>query len=97
MIKDLCYLLFNFWTCWVRVPFCRSKGKALLDGYEEQLKIDHFDLAVDFGWFYFITKPIVHLLSFLRNILGSFMAVILALMVLLKLVFLPLETNCIGP
>ena len=69
----------------------------MLDGYEEQLKIDHFDLAVDFGWFYFITKPIVHLLSYLHDILGSFVAVILTLMVLLKLIFLPLGKNRIAP
>lgn len=73
--------------------FVGPKELALLDGYEEQLKIDHFDLAVDFGWFYFITKPIFHLLSFLRDILGSFAAAILALTVLLKLVFLPLANK----
>ena len=68
----------------------------MLDGYEEQLKIDHFDLAVDSGRFRFITKPIVHLLSFLRDILGSFVAVILALTVFLKLVFLPLAKKVVS-
>ncbi len=73
--------------------FVGPKELALLDGYEEKLKIAHFDLAVDFGWFYFITKPIFHLLGFLQEFLGSFAAAILALTVLLKLVFFPLANK----
>ncbi|HUX79049.1 MAG TPA: membrane protein insertase YidC, partial [Alphaproteobacteria bacterium] len=64
-----------------------------LDGYEETLGINHFDLAVDFGWFYFLTKPIFYALEFLKGILGNFGLAILALTVLIKLLFLPLANK----
>ncbi|MFO1189850.1 MAG: YidC/Oxa1 family insertase periplasmic-domain containing protein [Alphaproteobacteria bacterium] len=34
------------------------RWRRLLDEYEFQLGINQFDLAIDFGWFYFLTKPI---------------------------------------
>ena len=50
----------------------------------------HLEWAVDFGWFYFITKPLFYVLSFFKNLLGSFGAAILLLTVIVRVFFFPL-------
>ena len=65
----------------------------LLDAYEADVGVPRFDLAVDFGWFYFLTKPIFYALLWLQKYIGNFGLAILALTVGIKLLFFPLANK----
>ncbi|MGF1630002.1 MAG: membrane protein insertase YidC [Kiloniellaceae bacterium] len=73
--------------------FAGAKVVPTLQRYEETYGIANFDLAVDFGWFYFLTKPIFLALHWLNEQLGNFGLAILALTVVIKLVFFPLANK----
>lgn len=77
--------------------FAGAKEVRLLDAYEKNLGISRFDLAVDFGWFYFLTKPFFYALDgiarFFKDTGYGFAIAILLFTVLLKLVFFPLQNK----
>ena len=73
--------------------FAGAKEVKLLDAYSEQYRISNFDLAVDFGWFYFLTKPFFYAISWLFSYLGNFGLAILAFTVFVKIVFFPLANK----
>ena len=79
--------------------FAGAKEVNVIDGYAEKLTIKKFDLLVDWGWFYFITKPLFHLIHWLASWFASlgatanFGLAILATTVLVKLVFFPLANK----
>jgi YidC/Oxa1 family membrane protein insertase len=70
--------------------FSGPKKIDWLEDYGRKLDIDHFDMAVDFGWFYFLTKPMMTLISMLKEALGSFGWAIIVMTVLIKIAFAPL-------
>ena len=70
--------------------FAGAKETALIDDYKERLKLDRFDLLIDWGWFYFITKPVFLLIDYLFKLLGNFGLAILAVTVIIKIAFFPL-------
>jgi len=73
--------------------YAGAKQVHVVDGYEKTLGIKQFDLMIDWGWFYFITKPLFHLLNWLYKLLGNFGLAILATTVLVKLAFFPLANK----
>ncbi|MSO90892.1 MAG: membrane protein insertase YidC [Acetobacteraceae bacterium] len=70
--------------------FAGAKVVGLLQNYEQQLSIPMFDYAVDWGWFWFITRPIFAAIDWLSHHLGNFGLAILVFTVFAKLVFFPL-------
>jgi YidC/Oxa1 family membrane protein insertase len=62
-------------------------------GYNTQLGLNKFDLLIDWGWFYFITKPLFLLMDLIFRWTGNFGIAILAVTVLLKVAFLPLANK----
>jgi YidC/Oxa1 family membrane protein insertase len=66
---------------------------AGLGGYNKQLGLNHFDLLIDWGWFYFITKPMFLALDFFYRLVGNFGVSILLVTVLVKLLFFPLANK----
>ena len=73
--------------------FAGAKEVKLLDTYSEEYGIKNFDLAVDFGWFYFLTKPFFYAISWLNTYLGNFGLAIIAFTVFVKIVFFPLANK----
>jgi YidC/Oxa1 family membrane protein insertase len=70
--------------------FAGAKEVDILDGYAEQFQIPLFDRVVDFGWFYWLTKPIFYLLHFFHQMVGNYGVAILLLTLLVKILFYPL-------
>jgi YidC/Oxa1 family membrane protein insertase len=73
--------------------FAGAKEVHLLDNYAADLGIAKFDLAIDFGWFYFLTKPIFLVIDFFNKLLGNFGLAILLLTVIIKGIFFPLANK----
>lgn len=73
--------------------FAGAKEVQLLDAYAENPGIARFDLAIDFGWFYFLTKPFFYILDWLKSELGNFGLAILAFTVFLRGLMFPLANK----
>jgi len=64
-----------------------------IGGYNKELGLNHFDLLIDWGWFYFITKPMFLVMDFFFRLLGNFGLAILMVTVLVKILFFPLANK----
>ncbi len=73
--------------------FAGAKEVPVVDGYHENLNISNFDRLIDWGWFYFITKPMFKLMDFLFHYFGNFGLAILGTTVIVKALFFPLANK----
>ena len=73
--------------------FAGAKVFKTLEEYRDKLGIDRFELSIDFGWFFFLTKPLLNVIIFAANWLGNFGLAILAVTVIIKLFFFPLANK----
>lgn len=73
--------------------FAGAKESATVDAYDKQLGLNKFDRLIDWGWFYFITKPMFWAIDWFFHIVGNFGVAILLVTVLVKLVFFPLASK----
>jgi len=73
--------------------FAGAKEVNVVDGYAATYEIPKFDLLIDWGWFYFLTKPMFYALDYFYRLVGNFGISILIVTVLIKLVFFPLANK----
>ncbi len=73
--------------------FAGAKVVQVVDGYQKTYGIDRFDLLIDWGWFYFITKPLFLALDWIYKLVGNFGVAILIVTVILKGIFFPLANK----
>jgi YidC/Oxa1 family membrane protein insertase len=73
--------------------FAGAKEVAIVDGYDRGLKLNRFELLIDWGWFYFITKPMFWAIDWLFKFSGNFGVAILLVTVIIKFVFFPLANK----
>ncbi len=73
--------------------FSGAKEIKTLDKYVKENKFHKFDLAVDFGWYYFLTKPFFYILDFLYNFIGNMGWAILLFALILKLLMFPVANK----
>ncbi len=73
--------------------FAGPKINSLVTDYRDKLGIARFDMALDWGWFFFLTKPMFWLLDELYKLIGNFGIAILMLTVVIKGIMFPLANR----
>ncbi len=70
--------------------FVAAKEVNSIDSYAESEKIEKFDLTIDWGWFYFFTKPLFFVIDYLFKISGNFGIAIVLVTLAIRIIFFPL-------
>lgn len=73
--------------------FAGAKEVPVIDRYETSYSIPRFDRLIDWGWFYFITKPMFKLMDFFFRFFGNFGVAILCTTIVVKALFFPLASR----
>jgi len=73
--------------------FAGAKEVQTIDAYDKALGLNRFELMIDWGWFYFITKPMFKAIDFFYHQVGNFGLAILIVTILVKLLFFPLASK----
>ncbi len=71
--------------------YAGAKEIKLLDKYADNIR--KFDLNIDFGWYYFLTKPFFYVLDFLYGFIGNMGWAILLFAAILRLLMFPLANK----
>ncbi len=77
----------------ISYAFVGAKEVPLIDQYMKKYNIANFDLSVDFGWFYFLTKPLFYALNYLANFFGNFGIGIIVLTIFVRIILFPLANK----
>ncbi len=77
----------------VNRTYAGAKIVKTINAYRDQYSIDKFDQLIDWGWFWFLTKPMFWLLDWFYSLIGNFGLAIMALTVVVKLAFFPLANK----
>ncbi len=70
--------------------FVAAKEVNVIDSYAQKLNIEKFDLTIDWGWFYFFTKPLFFVIDYFFRLTGNFGLAIVIITALVRLIFFPL-------
>ena len=70
--------------------FTAAKEVAVIDGYAKNQEIEKFDLTIDWGWFYFFTKPLFFVADYFFKLTGNFGVAIILITACIRLIFFPL-------
>ena len=68
-----------------------AKEVGVIDGYNDSLNLTKFDLVIDWGWFYWIVKPLFFLNDYFFKLAGNYGIAIILITVCLRLAFFPLN------
>ena len=72
--------------------FVAAKEVQTIDAYAEKENIEKLDLIIDWGWFYFFTKPLFFAVDYLFKITGNFGIAIVLITIMIRLLFFPLAS-----
>ena len=70
--------------------FIGAKEAEVIDAYQEEYNFYNFDLSIDWGWFYFLTKPLFYIIYYLFELTGNFGVAIIILTAMTRILFFPL-------
>ncbi|MDR1333226.1 MAG: membrane protein insertase YidC [Holosporales bacterium] len=70
--------------------FTGPKDMEILNGYGDKLRLQKFDMAIDFGWFFIVTKPLLYLMDILAKIFSNMGLVVVILTLMFKILTYPL-------
>ncbi|MCB9988199.1 MAG: membrane protein insertase YidC [Rhodospirillales bacterium] len=73
--------------------FVGAKSLGILDRYEKELDIRHFDLVLDFGMYYFLTKPFFYILHFFGQLTHNMGIALIILTIIVRLSVFPLANT----
>jgi YidC/Oxa1 family membrane protein insertase len=73
--------------------FVGAKKSRILNQYAEDLGVEKFDMAIDWGWFFLITKPMFSLLEYFGHLIGNFGIAILIVTIIVKALLFPLANK----